>query len=148
MSIDFHVQPRHTLYTLGDIFQTINPICNWSVYMWISAHKTQQCRKTVNESVAYMSWSLLCARHYLHQGGYDVVVCLFVSNFAQKLPIGFAWNFLGRLAMGQWTNDYILVAIQITVWIQGLHTGFVTIGRYGKWLTDIHSYWFARWRHW
>jgi len=26
------------------------------------------------------------------------------------------------------------VAIWITVWIQGLFSGFVTIGRYGKWL--------------
>jgi len=28
-------------------------------------------------------------------------------------------------------------AIQITVWIQGLFSGFITIGRYGKWLTVI-----------
>jgi len=41
-------------------------------------------------------------------------VCLFVSNFAQKLPNRFAWNFQGRLAVGQWTNDKILVAIWIT----------------------------------
>jgi len=27
----------------------------------------------------------------------------------------------------------ILVAIRITMWIQGLFSGFVTIGRYGKW---------------
>jgi len=33
------------------------------------------------------------------------VVCLSVSNFAQKLPNGFAWNFQGRPAPGQWTND-------------------------------------------
>jgi len=26
-------------------------------------------------------------------------VCLSLSNFAQKLPNGFAWNFQGRLAM-------------------------------------------------
>jgi len=26
-----------------------------------------------------------------------------------------------------------LVAIRITVWIQGLFSGFVTNGRYGKW---------------
>jgi len=32
-------------------------------------------------------------------------VCLSVSNFGQKLPNGFAWDFQGRLAMGQWTND-------------------------------------------
>ena len=32
-------------------------------------------------------------------------VCLIVSNFVQKLPSGFAWNFQGSLVMGQWTND-------------------------------------------
>jgi len=32
-------------------------------------------------------------------------VCVSVSNFAQKLPNRFAWNFQGRLAMGQWTNS-------------------------------------------
>jgi len=31
--------------------------------------------------------------------------CLFVSNFPQKLPNRFAWNFRGRLAMGHWTGD-------------------------------------------
>jgi len=30
------------------------------------------------------------------------------------------------------------VAIRITVWIQGLFSGFDTIGRYGEWLTDIN----------
>ena len=40
--------------------------------------------------------------------------------------------------MDRRTNDYILVAIRITVWIQGLFSGFVTIGRYGKWLLDIN----------
>jgi len=74
--------------------------------------------------------------NYLRQGGYViVVVCLFVSltvsNFAQKLLNGFAWNVHRRLIMGQWTNDYILLEIEITVWIQGLFCVFVTIGRYG-----------------
>ena len=32
----------------------------------------------------------------------------------------------------------MLVAIRITVWIQVLFLRFVTIGRYGKWLTDIN----------
>jgi len=41
--------------------------------------------------------------------------------------------------MGQRTSASILVAIRITVWIQGLFSGFVIIGRYGDWLTDIHS---------
>ena len=41
---------------------------------------------------------------YLRQGGYVIVVfslsvCMNVSNFAQKLPNGFARNFQGRLAM-------------------------------------------------
>jgi len=30
------------------------------------------------------------------------------------------------------------MAIRITVWTQALFSGFVTIGRYGKWLTDIN----------
>ena len=30
------------------------------------------------------------------------------------------------------------MAIQITVWIQELFSLFVTIGRYGKWLTGIN----------
>ena len=37
--------------------------------------------------------------------------CLFVSNFARKLPSGFAWNFEGRLAMGHCPNDYIFVPV-------------------------------------
>jgi len=36
----------------------------------------------------------------------------------------------------------------VTFWMQRLLSEFVTIRRCGKWLTDIHSYWFARWRHW
>jgi len=46
------------------------------------------------------------------------------------------------------------VAIRITVWIglQGLLSGFLAIGRYGKWLTDVNletsSNRFARWRDW
>ena len=52
---------------------------------------------------------LLC--YYLRQGGYVFVAvylfvcCLFVSNFAQKLPNGFAWNFQGRL---EWTNEQMI----------------------------------------
>jgi len=34
----------------------------------------------------------------------SLFVCLFVSNFAQKLPNGFAWNFQAKLAMGKWTK--------------------------------------------
>jgi len=44
--------------------------------------------------------------YHLRQGGYVVViVCLSLSNFAQKLPNRFAWNFQGRLPVGQWTTD-------------------------------------------
>jgi len=55
---------------------------------------------------------------------------LSVSNFAQK-------NFptdLNEIFMEdwQWANEQLMVAIRITVWIQlqGLFSGFVTIGRY------------------
>jgi len=52
-------------------------------------------------------------RHFHLQGGYVIaIVCLsvclslrlFASNFAQKVLNGFAWNFHGRVATGQWTN--------------------------------------------
>ena len=51
--------------------------------------------------------------YYLCQGGYVFVVvclpvCLSVSNFAQKLPNGFAWSIQGTLAY-----DQILVANRI-----------------------------------
>jgi len=59
--------------------------------------------------------------------------CLSASNFLQRLPSGFARNFQGRLAMSQWTNDQILAVIRITVWKQGLFSGFVPTGWYGKW---------------
>ena len=34
----------------------------------------------------------------------SLFVCLSVRNCAQKLPNGFAWNFQGKLAMGQWKS--------------------------------------------
>jgi len=76
-----------------------------------------------------------CKFYYFRQGGHVifVVACLSAINFAQGLPNGFACNFQGRLAI--LANE---VAIRITVWIQGLFSGFITIGRYGKWLTDIN----------
>jgi len=45
----------------------------------------------------------------LCQGGYVIIIvcCLFVSNFAQKLPNGFAWNFqqkAGNRPMNKWLN--------------------------------------------
>ena len=40
-----------------------------------------------------------------------------------------------KVGNGQMNNA---VANRITVWIQGLFCGFVTIGRYGKWLTGIN----------
>ena len=35
-------------------------------------------------------------------------------------------------------TKFISMAIRINVWIQGLFSGFVTNGRYGKWLMDIN----------
>jgi len=35
----------------------------------------------------------------------SLFVCLSVSNFAQKLLNGFAWNFQESLTMDKWTND-------------------------------------------
>ena len=52
-------------------------------------------------------------------------VCLCVSNFAQKLVNGFAWNFQGKLAIGQWRDDYIFVAIQIATLVRRVPGLFV-----------------------
>jgi len=44
----------------------------------------------------------------------------------------------------QWASEQMIkisVAIRIIVWIQGLFSRFVTIGRYGKWLTDMVVFW-------
>jgi len=47
----------------------------------------------------YSDWLDIGARSN-RQGGYAiVVVCLSVSNFAQKRQNGFLWNFHGRLAV-------------------------------------------------
>jgi len=35
-------------------------------------------------------YTYMCSGHYLREGGYVFVICLSVSNFAQKLPNGFA----------------------------------------------------------
>ena len=71
------------------------------VYWWLKIH-----RWSASPMIRWFDkW-----RFYVRQGGYVIVivclcVCLSVSNFVQKLLSGFAWNFQGRLAMGQWTND-------------------------------------------
>jgi len=57
-----------------------------------------------------------------------------------KLPNGFAWNFSGKVDNGP-TNKWLNFGgyTRITVWIQVLFSGFVSIGRCGKWLlTDIN----------
>ena len=47
-------------------------------------------------------------------------------------------KFSGKVGNGTMNKDQISVAIRSTVWIQGLFSGFVTTGRYGKWLTHIN----------
>jgi len=79
---------------------------------------------------------------YLRHGGYVfAVVCLSVcllatlrKNFRTYLHeiIREGW----QLAIEQTIK--FLVAIRITVWIQGLFSWFLTIGRYGQWLTDMN----------
>jgi len=65
-----------------------------------------------------------------------VFVCLSVCLLA-TLHKNFQTNLHDIFREGwQWADEQIvkfwLVAIRITVWIQGLFSGFVTIGRYGK----------------
>jgi len=50
---------------------------------------------------------IIVSDHYHRQGGYVfVVICPSVClSVLQKLSNGFALNFEGRLAMGQWTTE-------------------------------------------
>jgi len=73
--------------------------------------------------------------YYLREGRYVfIVVCLSVSNFAQKLPNTFAWNFQEGW---QWANEQMVKFW----WRIGSPSGFVTVGRYGKWYqsTALHN---------
>jgi len=87
--------------------------------------------------------------YYLCQGGYVIVViCLSVcyqlcTKTSKHICMKFSGNFLASEQMIKFW------------WQSGSPSGtgivscaFITIGRYGKWLMDIHSYWFGRWRHW
>jgi len=77
--------------------------------------------------------------YYLRQWGFRhrLFVCLSVSNFVQKLRTNLPEIFS---ECWQWANE------QMTKFrcrsgspsIRGLFSGFDTIGRYGKWLTDIN----------
>jgi len=57
-------------------------------------------------------------------------------------------KFLGKVGNEPMNKSLNFGGDPVTVLIQGLFSEFFTIGRYGKWLTDIHSHWCARWRHW
>jgi len=61
-------------------------------------------------------------------------VSLSVSNFAQKLLSGFAWSLQGRLPVGHWTNDWILVAI----WIVGYVATLVKCALAGVYTVPVH----------
>ena len=83
-----------------------------------------------------------CACRYIYhirQGYIIVVVCLFVGLLA-TLSKNFPTDSHEISREGwQWaTKKLILVAIRIAVWIHGLFSGFITVGRYGKWLTCIN----------
>jgi len=47
-------------------------------------------------------------------------------------------QFLGKVGNGPMNKGLNFGSNPITIWIRGLFSGFVTIGRYGKWLTDIN----------
>jgi len=47
-------------------------------------------------------------------------------------------QFLGKIGNGPMNKGLNFGGSPVTVWIRGLFSGFVTIGRYGKWLTDIN----------
>jgi len=47
-------------------------------------------------------------------------------------------KFSGKVGSGPMKKSLNFGGDFITVWIQGLFSGFATIGRYRKWLTDIN----------
>ena len=85
------------MHKLNDSTQAI-----WKNIFWVMNRPTLQMITSAKDVIVVVSLFVCLS------------VCLSVSNFAQKLPNGFAWNFQERLAMGQWTHDYILMTIRIT----------------------------------
>jgi len=59
-------------------------------FQWVASGRTFSHTKILNQFTSLPPPRRLCFHH-----------CLSTSNFVQKLPNGFAWNFQGRLAMGQ-----------------------------------------------
>jgi len=107
--------------------------------------RSSRCRRV---SVEESGVILICCRvwmlesswtdFYLRQEGYVfVVVCLFVCLFVSWLATSkrICMKFSGKVGNGPLNKclTYIVVAIRITIWIQGLFSEFVNIGRYGKW---------------
>jgi len=68
---------------------------------------------------------------------------LLVSELTQKLTDGFWRNCSERLGTNEERSDWILVAVQILLWMLG-HSDFFAIGRQGA---NWHSVVFTRWQH-
>jgi len=94
---------------------SLRPMCPVDRLQWLPRCRPVTSQLTIGDVIicrCVRVWPIhVHARlyNYLRQGGYVLAVvclsvCLIVSNFAQKLPNGFAWNFQGRLAMGQRLN--------------------------------------------
>jgi len=81
---------------------------------------------------------------YVRQGGYVIIVCLSVCLLA-ALHRNLQTDLHEIFREGwQWANEQMikfLVAILFTIWMQGLFSRFVTIGRYVKWYqpTALHD---------
>jgi len=80
----------HTPATRDFVFKQVpwRETAEWCRWNFATAFITSACKKVTFSSL--FVWPS---------------ICLIVSNFAHKLPIGFAWNFPGRLVMGHWTSD-------------------------------------------
>jgi len=72
----------HTLHML---------LCNGSVFNILNYNLNNILLVQLHASINIYLVNIKNKNIYFHQGGYViVVVCMFVSNFAQKLPNGFA----------------------------------------------------------
>jgi len=107
-----HVFSRRRIDHPRTYCQSLQYIKTQLAYVWVSSTAWPLSDEIyLYTKYTYIAWLWPKSSDiYLRQGGcVIVVVCLFVSltvsNIAQELPNGFAWNFQGRLGMGQWTKD-------------------------------------------
>ena len=103
---DFTKFSVHVMYMSSGFVDYLMFSHNGLYGTWLRVHIVKVSHQ--GSALGAKSWCLqLPCYYYLRQGGYVIVVvylsvCLSVSNFVQKLPNRFAWNFQEGW---QWANE-------------------------------------------